>query len=263
MREIREETARLIEDFHFRDAQRTAMELPRLGNKYLADLEPWKVIKTDRERTGTILNVALQIAANSALLLEPFLPFSMAKLRRMLAMDEQVDWEAIGETDLLKAGHQLGKTELLFEKIEDDQVEAQKQKLLAAKAATLAAKEAEAAAHLSVDPIDEEIPFDDFERIDIRVATVLECERVPKSKKLLRFKLDDGLGGRQILSGLAGYYEHPEELVGKQVLFLANIAGRKMMGLESNGMILSALEPDGTLSVATTSKEVRPGSRIS
>lgn len=263
MREIREETARLIEDFHFRDAQRTAMELPRLGNKYLADLEPWKVIKTDPERTGTILNVALQIAANSALLLEPFLPFSMAKLRRMLAMDEQVDWEAIGETDLLKAGHRLGKTELLFEKIEDDQVEAQKQKLLAAKAATLAAKEAEAAAHLTVDPIDEEIPFDDFEKIDIRVATVLECERVPKSKKLLRFKLDDGLGGRQILSGLAAYYEHPEELVGKQVLFLANIAGRKMMGLESNGMILSAVEPDGTLSVATTSKEVRPGSRLS
>ena len=263
MREIREETARLLEDFHFRDAQRTAMELPRLGNKYLADLEPWKVIKIDRERTGTILNVALQIAANSALLLEPFLPFSMAKLRRMLAMDEQVDWEAIGETDLLRAGHQLGKTELLFEKIEDDQVEAQKQKLLAAKAATQAAKEAEAAAHLSVDPIDEEIPFDDFEKIDIRVATVLECERVPKSKKLLRFKLDDGLGGRQILSGLAAYYEHPEELVGKQVLFLANIAGRKMMGLESNGMILSAIEPDGTLSVSTTSKEVRPGSRLS
>lgn len=259
MTDIRDEVTRLLEGFHFRDAQREAMELPRLGNKYLADLEPWKVVKTDPARTGTILNTALQIAANCALLLEPFLPFSMAKLRRMLALDGEVKWDAIGRRDLLEEGHALGETELLFEKIEDEAIEAQKEKLRAARAAS----EEEARTAPAVDPIDEEVPFDRFEQLDIRVATVLECEKVKKSKKLLRFKLDDGLGGRQILSGLAACYDHPEELVGRQVLFLANIAPRKMMGLESRGMILSALEPDGTLSVATTSKSVRPGSRVS
>lgn len=261
--EIKAETTRLLDGFHFRDAQRTAMELPRLGNKYLADLEPWKVVKTDKARTGTILYVALQIAAQSALLLEPFLPFSMKKLRQMLRMSEKISWDTIGTDNLLPSGHQLGEAELLFEKIEEEQVEQQKEKLLRAREASQKAKSAAVAADLPIDPIDEEIPFDDFEKVDIRVATVLECEKVKKSKKLLRFKLDDGLGGRQILSGLAAYYDHPEELVGKQVLFLANIPGRKMMGLESDGMILSALEPDGTLSVATTSKQVKPGSRIS
>lgn len=255
---IRDEVQKLLETFHIRDAQRRAMDLARVGNKYLADTEPWKLAKSDMERVSTILNVALQISANLAILMESFLPFSMQKLRRLLQMEETIEWSQIGRSDLLEAGHQLQQPELLFEKIEDETIQAQLDRLAAIKKSN-----AEAALQSAKpDPIAPEIKFEEFEKVDLRVATVKACAKVPKTDKLLRFTLDDGFGERTIISGLAQHYE-PETLVGKQVIFVANIAARKMRGIESQGMILSVMEADGSLSVLTTSKQVRPGSRVS
>lgn len=256
---IKEETAKLLDGFHIRDAQRKALDLARVGNKYLADTEPWKLAKSDLERVGTILNISLQIAANLSILFEPFLPFSMKKLRALLHLSGDLSWEMIGRMDLLEVGAPLNQPELLFEKIEDEAIEAQRAKLEATKQANEAAAKAEA----KVEPIAPEIAFDDFTKLDIRVATVAECKRVPKTDKLLEFTLDDGLGGRTIISGLAQYYTEPEALAGKQVIYIANLAPRKMKGIVSEGMILSVAEADGTLSIIQPSKEVKPGSKVS
>mgnify|MGYP004505645811 CR=1 FL=1 len=255
--EIRQGVEDLLDDFHIRDAQRRAMDLARLGNKYLADTEPWKLIKTDKERVGTILNLALQISANLAILIEPFLPFSMKKLKSLLNMEGEYTWEQIGSGTLLSVGHELKDPELLFEKIEDDVIETQLQRLKDIKEANAAV----ALATAKPEPIAPEITFDTFEKLDIRVATVKACVKVPKTDKLLRFTLDDGLGERTIISGLAKHYD-PATLVGRQVIFIANLAPRKMRGIESQGMILSVEEPDGSISVIQPGKEVKPGSKV-
>ena len=243
----------LLDNYRFRDAQKEAMNLARIGNKYLADTEPWKLAKTDMERVATILNLALQISANLAIAFEPFLPFSAAKLRNMLGMGE-FSWEQLGRTDLLAAGTQLTAAELLFEKIEDATIEAQLQKLEETKKANQLAEH-------KANPIRENIEFDDFTKLDIRVGKVLECTKVPKADKLLQFRIDDGLGGRTIVSGIAKHYA-PEELVGKNVCFIANLAPRKLRGIESQGMILSAEDADGRLVVITPADEVKPGSEV-
>lgn len=251
---VKAEVERLIENFRFRDAQKEAMNLARIGNKYLADSEPWKVVKTDPERVKTILNLSLQLVANLAIAFEPFLPFSSEKLRGMLHIEE-AQWDRLGATDLLPAGHVLGEPVLLFEKIEDSVVDAQVQKLLDTKKAN------EAAAFKPAD-IKENVSFEDFEKLDIRVGHIKDCQKVKKSKKLLQFTIDDGTGtDRTILSGIAAYYE-PEQLIGKDVLFVANFAPRKMMGIESQGMILSAVNFDGSLNVTSVLGDVKPGSQV-
>jgi methionyl-tRNA synthetase len=252
---VKDNVEKLIEGFKFREAQKEAMNLARIGNKYIADEEPWKVIKTDPERVKTIIYISLQLTANLAIAFEPFLPFSSAKLREMICMDE-LNWEDLGKTELLPAGKQLGKPNLLFSKIEDETIKFQMDKL----EATIKANEA---ANAEVAPVKETVAFDDFTKLDIRVATVLECERVPKMKKLLKFKLDDGTPkGRTIVSGIAQWYE-PEQLVGKQVLFIANLAPREFKnGLVSEGMILSAENYDGSISVTTVEKPVKGGSQV-
>ena len=251
--DVKTNVERLLDTFHFRDAQREAMNLARIGNKYLADTEPWKLAKTDMNRVATIMNIALQITANLAIVFEPFLPFSMEKLNKMLNV-EPLGWERLGSTDLLPAGHQLGKAELLFEKIDDSVIEAQIQKLLDT-------KKANEEANYQAKPIRENITFDDFTKLDIRVGTVLECAKVPKADKLLQFRIDDGLEKRTIVSGIAQHYK-PEELVGKQVCFIANLAPRKLKGIVSEGMILSAENWDGSLAVITPEKAVKPGSEV-
>ena len=252
--DVKQEVEKLLDVFKFRDAQKEAMNLARIGNKYLADSEPWKVIKSDPERVKTILYIALQLAANLSIAFEPFLPFSSERLRKMLNMQE-FDWEQLGSTDLLPAGHQLNEPELLFEKIEDETIQAQVDKLLATKKAN------EAAEH-KANPIKPTVTFEEFEKLDIRVGTVLECEAVPKMKKLLKFKIADGLENRTIVSGIAQHYQ-PEELVGKQVLFIANLAPRQFKnGLVSEGMILSAENYDGSLAVTSLLREVAPGSEV-
>ena len=243
-----------LNQFKFREALKDAMNLARIGNKYLADTEPWKTYKTDMPRTATILNISLQITANLAIVFEPFLPFSVAKIKDFLNIDE-LSWDQLGNMNLLSAGHALGKSELLFEKIEDEAIDQQMQKLMDTKKAN-ELKEYEAK------PVKSEIEFNDFTKLDLRVATVVECERVPKTDKLLRFLLDDGIGKRTILSGIAEFYPNPEELVGKQVCFIANLAPRKMRGIMSEGMILSAENADGTLSLIEPSSIVMPGSQI-
>ena len=244
-----------LENYHFREAQKEAMNLARIGNKYLADTEPWKTAKTDSVRTATILNLSLQIVANLAIVCEPFLPFSTKKIYAFIhAM--KFDWEKLGSFDLLPEGHELGKAELLFEKIEDETIEKQVEKLHA----TRAANEQET---YRAKPVKDNIVYDDFDKLDIRVGNVLECEKVPKADKLLRFLLDDGLGKRTILSGIAAYYPHPDKLVGKQVCFIANLEPRKLRGILSEGMILSAENADGSLSLIEPSGEVKPGSQIS
>ena len=250
---VKAEVERLIEGFRFRDAQKEAMNLARIGNKYLADSEPWKVVKTDPKRVETVLNLSLQLVANLATAFEPFLPFSSARLREMLQLPE-VQWERLGAIDLLPAGHQLGEPALLFEKIEDETVQAQLDKLEAT-------KKANEAANYKAEPIAETIPFDVFEKMDLRVGTVLSCEKVKKSKKLLKFEIADGLENRVIVSGIAQHYE-PEQLVGKQVCFVANLAPRTINGIESQGMILSAVNFDESLSVMTVDRPVVPGSRV-
>ena len=250
---VKAEVERLLENFRFRDAQKEAMNLARIGNKYLADAEPWKVIKTDPERVKTILYLSLQLVANLSIVFEPFLPFSSKKLRAMLHVEE-AEWDRLGATDLLPAGHQLGKPELLFEKIEDAVVEAQVQKLLDT-------KKANEAANFKAAEVKENIPFEDFEKLDIRVGTVKSCEKVKKSKKLLKFEIADGAENRTIVSGIAHYY-NPEDLVGKQVCFVANLAPRTISGIESQGMILSAVNFDDSLSVVTVDRKVVPGSQV-
>ena len=252
-KDVKAKVEELLDNFKFRDAQKEAMNLARIGNKYIADCEPWKVVKTDPERVKTIIYISLQLTANLAIAFEPFLPFSSKKLRGMLNM-EDFEWNQLGRTDLLAAGHQLGKPELLFEKIEDDVIEAQVQKLLDT-------KKANEEANYKAKPIRENIAFEDFEKLDIRVGTVLECTKVPKADKLLCFKIADGLENRTIVSGIAKYYK-PEDLVGKQVCFIANLPPRKLKGIESQGMILSAMDYDGSLSVATVERPVKPGSEV-
>ena len=254
-KDIKDKVESLLDQYKFREAQREAMNLARIGNRYITETEPWKVWKTDPERVKTILHVCLQLTANLSIAFEPFLPFSSARLREMLSLDT-FRWEQLGTMDILKAGHQLGEPALLFEKIEDSVIEAQLNKLEETK------RENEAAEY-KPEPVKENIPFEDFEKLDIRVGLVTACEKVKKSKKLLKFHIDDGTPeGRTILSGIAQYYDDPQVLVGKQILFVANFAPRKMMGEESQGMILSAVNYDGTLSVTTTSTDVKPGSQV-
>ncbi|MBR5963617.1 MAG: methionine--tRNA ligase [Bacteroidaceae bacterium] len=250
---VKAEVETLLDNFKFRDAQKEAMNLARIGNKYLADTEPWKSAKTDMARTGTILNLALQLAANLAIAFEPFLPFSSQKLRSMLAMPT-FRWNDLGSTTLLAEGHRLGQPELLFEKIDDEAVDAQVQKLLDRKRANMEAT-------YRANPVKNPVSIDDFAKLDIRVGTVLACQKVPKADKLLQFTIADGLDNRTILSGIAEHYQ-PEQLVGKQVLFIANLAPRKIRGIESQGMILSALDASGKLSVCTVEQEVKPGSEV-
>lgn len=236
---VKADVEKLLDNFRFRDAQKEAMNLARIGNKYLADTEPWKVAKTDMDRVATIMHLSLQIAANLAIAFEPFLPFSSAKLRCMLNLNA-FDWKELGRTDLLKAGDQLGTPELLFEKIEDTTIEAQVQKLLDT-------KKANETAAWKANPVKPNVNFEDFQKMDIRVGTVLDCQKVPKADKLLQFRIADGLEERTILSGIAAYYPNPEELIGTQVCFIANFEPRKLRGIFSEGMILSAEDADGKL----------------
>lgn len=253
-RGVKEKLEGLLEAFKFREAQKEAMNLARIGNKYIADSEPWKVVKTDPERVKTVIYISLQLTANLAIAFEPFLPFSSERLRTMIDMPE-FSWEDLGKTDLLAPGKRLPKPELLFTKVEDEAIELQMKKLQE----TIKANE-EAA--YKAQPVKETVAFEDFQKLDIRVGIVKACEKVKKSKKLLRFSLDDGSGtDRTILSGIAQWYE-PEQMVGKRVLFIANLAPRKIMGEESHGMILSAVNYDGNLSVTTTLDEVKGGSTV-
>ena len=253
-KDVKEKVEAYLEIFKFREAQKEAMNLARIGNKYIAETEPWKLWKTDPKRVETILYISLQLVANLSIAFEPFLPFSSKKLREMINMTEY-NWSELGSTDLLPAGKQLAEPELLFDKIDDEAIEAQLHKLEETKMANKAAS-------YKAEPIKKDIPFEDFEKLDIRVGHIIKCEKVKKSKKLLQFTIDDGSGvERTILSGIAAYYE-PEQLTGKDVLFVANFAPRKMMGIESQGMILSAVNFDGSLSVTTTMGEVKPGSQV-
>ena len=242
-----------LDTFRFRDAQKEAMNLARIGNKYLADTEPWKLAKTDMARVATILNLSLQITANLAIAFEPFLPFMSKKLRTILGMHE-FSWNALGSVDILSAGATIGQPELLFEKIGDEVVEAQVKKLVDM-------KRANALANFEPKPVAAPVAFDEFMKMDIRVGTVLECEKVKKADKLLKFRIDDGMGGRTIVSGIAKFY-NPEDLVGKQVCFVANFEPRKLKGIESQGMILSAENADGSLVVIGPQGPVVPGCQV-
>lgn len=253
-KDVKEKVEQYLNVFKFREAQKEAMNLARIGNRYITECEPWKVWKTDPKRVETILNISLQLVANLAIAFEPFLPFSSEKLRKMINMPN-FEWTQLGSTDLLKAGTQLAEPELLFEKIEDEVIERQLQKLADT-------KKANEEASYQAAPIKPEVSFDDFEKLDIRVGHILNCEKVKKSKKLLKFTIDDGSGvERTICSGIAAYYE-PEQLIGKDVLFVANFAPRKMMGIESQGMILSAVNFDGSLNVTSLLGKVKPGSQV-
>lgn len=253
-KDVKNKVEGYLDAFKFREAQKEAMNLARIGNKYMTECEPWKVWKTDPERVKTVLYISLQLVANLAIAFEPFLPFSSEKLRRLIQMDT-CDWNLLGNHDLLKAGHQLAEPELLFEKIEDETIELQLKKLEDT-------KKANAAAAYTAKPIKQTIDFADFEKLDIRVGHIKHCERVKKANKLLKFTIDDGSGkDRTIVSGIAKFYE-PESLIGKDVCFIANLAPRKLMGIESQGMILSAEDFDGSLSVTTLEHPVKPGSQV-
>ena len=253
-KDVKEKVEQFLNVFKFREAQKEAMNLARIGNKYITECEPWKVWKTDPKRVETILNISLQLVANLAIAFEPFLPFSSEKLRKMINMPN-FEWSQLGSTDLLKAGDQLAEPELLFEKIDDETIEKQLKKLEDT-------KKANEEASYKAEPIKPEVSFEDFEKLDIRVGHILNCEKVKKSKKLLKFTIDDGSGvERTICSGIAAYYE-PEQLIGKDVLFVANFAPRKMMGIESQGMILSAVNFDGSLNVTSLLGKVKPGSQV-
>ena len=253
-KDVKEKVEQFLDVFKFREAQKEAMNLARIGNKYITECEPWKVWKTDPKRVETILNISLQLVANLAIAFEPFLPFSSDKLRKMINMPN-FEWTQLGSTDLLKAGDQLDEPELLFEKIEDEVIDKQLQKLADT-------KKANEEASYKAEPVKPEVSFEDFEKLDIRVGHILNCEKVKKSKKLLKFSIDDGTGiERTICSGIAAYYE-PEDLIGKDVLFVANFAPRKMMGIESQGMILSAVNFDGSLNVTSLLGKVKPGSQV-
>lgn len=253
-KDVKNKVEGYLDAFKFREAQKEAMNLARIGNKYMTECEPWKVWKTDPERVKTVLYISLQLVANLAIAFEPFLPFSSEKLRRLIQMDT-CDWNLLGNHDLLKAGHQLAEPELLFDKIEDETIELQLKKLEDT-------KKANAAAAYTAKPIKPTIDFADFEKLDIRVGHIKHCERVKKANKLLKFTIDDGSGkDRTIVSGIAKFYE-PESLIGKDVCFIANLAPRKLMGIESQGMILSAEDFDGSLSVTTLEHPVKPGSQV-
>lgn len=253
-KDVKNKVEGYLDAFKFREAQKEAMNLARIGNKYMTECEPWKVWKTDPERVKTVLYISLQLVANLAIAFEPFLPFSSEKLRRLIKMDT-CDWSLLGNHDLLKAGHQLAEPELLFEKIEDETIELQLKKLEDT-------KKANAAAAYTAKPIKQTIDFADFEKLDIRVGHIKHCERVKKANKLLKFTIDDGSGkDRTIVSGIAKFYE-PESLIGKDVCFIANLAPRKLMGIESQGMILSAEDFDGSLSVTSLEHPVKPGSQV-
>jgi len=251
---VKADLEKLLDNFRFRDAQKEAMNLARIGNKYLADTEPWKLAKTDMERVATIMHLSLQIAANLAIAFEPFLPFSSQKLRDMLNISN-FNWNNLGKTDLLPAGTQLGTPELLFEKVEDPVIEAQVQKLFDTKKAN------EAAAWTPA-PVKENVSFDDFLKTDIRVGTVLDCQKVPKSDKLLQFRIADGMNERTILSGIAAYYPDPAALIGTQVCFIANFEPRKLRGIYSEGMVLSAEDADGRLVLIQPSAKVTNGVEV-
>ena len=242
-----------LENFHFREALKEAMNLARLGNKYLADTEPWKVVKTDPERVKTIMNIALQITANLTIVCEPFLPFSMEKLRGWLNYPEP-KWSDAGKTDILLPGHITNKPELLFEKIEDEVINRQIEKLMNT-------KKANEAASANVVPAKEIVSFDDFTKIDIRTATILKAEKVPKTTKLLKLKIDTGIDVRIIVSGIAEYYA-PETIIGKQISIIANLEPRKIKGIESKGMILMAEDKDGKLVMVSPVDKVNNGSII-
>lgn len=251
--DLKGEVEKSLDNYRFREALKLAMDLARLGNKYLADEEPWKVVKTDPERVKTVMNICLQITANLTIMLEPFLPMSMNKLRGFLDM-EKLEWSELGRTDLLAAGHLTNKPELLFEKIEDAVIEAQVQKLLDT-------KKANEAAEAVAKPAKENCTFDDFMKMDIRTGTILEAELVPKTKKLLQLKVDTGIDKRTVVSGIAEYYK-PEDIVGKQVSILVNLEPRKIRGIESQGMILMAEDADGTLRFVSPEEKVKNGSEI-
>ena len=254
IKKLKGELSEALDTFHFREALRLAMDMARAGNKYLQETEPWKVAKTDMARTATILNTAIQMCANLSIAFEPFLPFMSEKLMKMLGL-EKITWDMLGCFDLIPAGAKIGEPVLLFEKIEDATVEAQVQKLLDTKKANeLKAWKPE--------PVKPDVDFETFEKIDIRVGKVLECSKVKKSKKLLQFLIEDGMGTRTILSGIAQSYEDPSVLVGKEICFVANFAPRKMMGIESQGMIMSAVNPDGTLTVVGPTGPVQPGAQV-
>lgn len=244
-----------IENYRFREALKEAMNVARIGNKYLADCEPWKLVKTDPERVKTILNIALQITANLSIVVEPFMPFTAAKLLAMLRL-EPLDWERIGATDLVAAGHRIGTPELLFEKIEDDVIQAQLDKLAATKEANLAAESSQ-----NIDPQKDSISFDDFQRMDIRVSTILAAEKVAKTKKLLKLTVDTGIDRREIVSGIAEHYT-PEELVGRQVLVLVNLEPRTLKGIESRGMILMGEDAVGKLVLLEPAAPVNSGAVV-
>lgn len=250
---VKETLSNNIELFHFREALKDAMNLARIGNKYLADTEPWKLAKTDMKRVETIMNVSLQICANLAIAFEPFLPFTAEKLRAMLGMAE-VDWNKLGQLDILADGAKIEKPVLLFEKIEDSVIQAQLDKLARIKQENIIA-------NFKPEPVAKECTFDDFMKLDIRVGKVLECSKVKKADKLLQFKIDDGMGGRTIVSGIAKFYE-PADLIGKEVCFIANFPPRKLKGIESQGMILSAEDADGHLVVIGPQGEVKPGVKV-
>ena len=250
---VKETLSNNIEQFHFREALKDAMNLARIGNKYLADTEPWKLAKTDMKRVETIMNVSLQICANLAIAFEPFLPFTAEKLRAMLGMAE-VDWNKLGQLDILADGAKIEKPVLLFEKIEDSVIQAQLDKLARIKQENIIA-------NFKPEPVAKECTFDDFMKLDIRVGKVLECSKVKKADKLLQFKIDDGMGGRTIVSGIAKFYE-PADLIGKEVCFIANFPPCKLKGIESQGMILSAEDADGRLVVIGPQGEVKPGVKV-
>lgn len=251
---VKEKVEGLLNNYKFRDAQREVMNIARIGNKYMTDCEPWKIWKTNPERVQTVLYVCLQLVANLAIAFEPFLPFSSEKLRKLIKLSE-AKWEQLGDTNILTEGWELAEPELLFEKIEDEVIEAQLKKLDDI-------KKANEAANYKAQPIKPVVSYDDFEKLDIRVGKIITCERVKKANKLLKFTLDDGSGKeRTIVSGIAKFY-NPEDLVGKSVCFIANFEPRKLMGVTSEGMILSAVDFDESLSVITTSKDVKPGSQV-
>ena len=246
-----------IEGYHFREALKDAMGIARVGNKYISDTEPWKVAKTDMVRTATILNVALQICADLAVAFEPFTPFAAARLRAMLGLE--LDWDMIGRSDVVPAGHHINEAELLFSKVEDEQIEAQLERLRHIKEEKEAEAKAEAAK--AVAPQKAEVSFDQFDAMDIRTATVLEAERVPKTDKLLKLTIDTGIDKRVIVSGIAEYYS-PEEMVGKQICILANLAPRTIRGIESKGMILMARQGDGKMRFITPQEVLTNGAQI-
>ena len=252
--DIKGNVEKLLDNFKFRDAQKEAMNLARLGNKYLADTEPWKIVKTDKDRVATILNLSLQIAANLSIVFEPFLPFSSEKLRDLLNL-ETFDWNNLGSIELLKPQLQLKKPVLLFDKIEDSAIEYQVQKLLNTK------KKNELSAFKPKD-VKSNISYENFEKLDIRVGTVLACQKVPKADKLLQFKIDDGLGRRTIVSGIAQYYPEPEKLIGQQVCFIANLEPRKLKGIVSEGMLLSAEDADGRITLIQPQTTVVNGAEV-